>query len=210
MKFAFLPTIDDGPAIWSAPPPNILAFPMAGAFVDPVPAGTGLTFYPRKMTLDKAVEYWWRVKSWRLTYAIADISGFIIAERGIEQDDEEELCRPTNYEWQASEDLGAGNSISVNIRFLTDAADPRYSMSHTEVLPALEVEIFAQYFSGDSDITLITSSAPHPLTGSISFDGEALECSYADETGEPFTFTIVPEEYYSWSGTWSTTSGAKI
>jgi len=206
----FLPIAPEGATMPTGAPRN-LPFPMAGEFTEN-PSATPLTYYPLLLSLDKAVEYWWRIKSWMLTYSIGGFSGTLVIDRlDVEQGDEQELCKPENYEWTGYADPGgpSGNRIAATIEMLAPQS-PRYSISHTEVAPAFRVTISAAYFDGDSDISLTTvGDLDHPLEGTITFDGGILACAFADITAEPFTFTIEPNEWYSYSGTWEAATGAK-
>ena len=227
MRFCFLPT-EPGPALWNSPNPHILAFPMQGSYENPLPDAEPLTFFPLSMPISKAVEYWWRVYSWNLAYSVANIAGNLALQRlNAPFLEEVELCRgystdaplekQARFKWYATEDLGVDTRITGTIAMFPpdgypnypdpEFRGPAYKMSLTDILPALSIEIEAT--DGSSSVSLTTANAGGASVGGITFDGNALSCSYTNETGEPFQFVLTPLEWYSYDGIWNTATGQK-
>ena len=207
-RVKFLPISPAG-ATQSTGKPNNLPFPMKGTY-DENPTAFPLTFFPLKVSLEKAVEYWWRIYSWNLFYSIEGFTGNIrITRVGVPQGSEQLLCLGENYTWTGESDVDPdGNHITSTIEIFTNQS-PQYVMNHTDVVPAMVIGIDVLYFGGDSEIILTTANNSSPDEDEISFDGNILPVSYTDTTGSSFTFTITPIEWYSYDGIWNTATGAK-
>lgn len=111
MKFAVLPTWTNDRAPVAVAGANTLAFPMPGKSEDWTPVL--LTPRPFGMPLTKAVEWWWRVKTWLLTATLTDI-GYIEITMGRDSGSEEKnLCKPESYTWSGTYDATVGPQVRV-------------------------------------------------------------------------------------------------
>lgn len=76
---AFIPgtwgTLSENPIV----DPKILAFPFGGSLVDTLDIPTANTWFPQSMTVNKCVEFFWRVEAWRLGVDVSGESGIALA-----------------------------------------------------------------------------------------------------------------------------------
>lgn len=85
--------------------PWILAFPMPGETA--YAGATDMTIFPLEMTINDAVELWWRVKQFDV--AVTDVDGWgdftincVRKRSGVTVLHEKELAHPESYEWEGS------------------------------------------------------------------------------------------------------------
>ena len=90
---------------------STLAFPMPGKSEEWTPVF--LTFRPFGMPLTKAVEWWWRVKTWLLTATFTDIGPVEITMGRTSGSEEKQLCSPESYTWTGTYDATVGPQIRV-------------------------------------------------------------------------------------------------
>ena len=89
MKFATIPLWTKDRDTVDVDCTHTMAFPMTGISDDNGGAAP-LTLCPISMTLEKAVEYWWRVRKWKMSFTVTGLGSFeLYPER--QMDDEREL-----------------------------------------------------------------------------------------------------------------------
>jgi hypothetical protein len=195
--------------------PRKLAFPMKGMFSDPLPLPEALSFFPLQMTIEKAVEYWWRVAEWKASYSVDTFSGELILSRykvGIFSDvlvvDEKDLCFPDCGWWRGVAQIPGGtigtDEIRVFLSLMMD--DIRYNTDHSNIRPSISVSSEATIYSGDTTVDMTTSAGDLGVTGEMNMDGSAISISGSNDV---FSLSIVPHRYYSYSGIWNTETGEK-
>ena len=111
MKFAVLPTWTADRAPVAVAGTSTLAFPMPGKSEEWTPVFH--TFRPFGMPLTKAVEWWWRVKTWLLTANLSYIGPVEITLGRNSGSEEKYLCEPENYKWTGTYDASVAPQVRV-------------------------------------------------------------------------------------------------
>lgn len=223
MKFAFLATHEAGGDQVATPStPQRLPFPMPGRYMDPITPTTPISWTPIGITIDKAVEYWWRVKEWELTYeggvGSTDFSGILRLVRS-NVDSEEELCFPDRYEWFGTFTSEGELPFTITARIImmpppeyNPNIDRSYFMNSTHVVPAFAFIATVDYFDYEFEQLLLQISTHDELgnAGAVTIDGTEVDCTFSSSGALPtFDFEMVPKVWFAYDDVWNPNTGEK-
>ena len=217
----------------------VLAFPMPGrpTYQSPV----DMSPYPLEMTVNDAVELWWRVKEFSVVVTdIIDWGNYTITcarKRGVSDVvHEKELAHWESYSWEGSVADADGIdtlNITAKIRILPpqglvynedlDTIDKSYYMDGglkpdvARCVPAILITVDIIQDAGSEVINYVRnfgdSFFPIDSTFPTTFDGMAIELGIANMgtplNGPAFDVVITIKTWFSWDGTWNTSTGER-